>query len=113
MDKMLSMMFDLYGVCVRQESDCTNHFVVGQFKRFLIGKKPYACSQEKFHHLMRAWRALARELPEALFIEDAASFDDPNEKRIGWRDFLNNLQLPALELSNLFQRLLSCTENQT
>jgi hypothetical protein len=92
------MMYFLHGACVRQQSDANNHLRVGRFKRFLVDRKPYACTEEEFHHLLRACRALAREHPEAIFIEDAVSFDDPDDKRIGWHDFLRELQLPELEL---------------
>jgi hypothetical protein len=109
MSRLNSMMFFAFASCVRQQSDSNNDLRAGRLKRFLIDGKPYACSEEEFHHLLRAWRMLAREHPEALFIEEAASFNDPDDERIGWHDFLNHLQLPELEIANLFKRLLDST----
>jgi hypothetical protein len=110
MDTLMSMMLDLYGVCIRQESDFTNDFKIRQFKRFLVANKRYICTEEEFHHLLRAFRALAREHPEALFIEEAVSFNDPDDKRIGWHNFLDKLHWPTSKLTPLFERLLSATE---
>jgi hypothetical protein len=112
MDKLMSMMFDLYGVCIRQESDCTNYFKIRQFKRFLIGDGRYACSEVEFHRLLDAFRALAREQPEVLFIEEGVSFSDPDDKKIGWHDFLRKLYLPDSELAVLFRRALASTREQ-